>query len=223
MENGYRNIGYFLLALPVIFVAGFWVPYLSQIPHFDSSITGPVHLHALLLFSWIVLLVIQPLAIRRGALSLHQILGRISYVLMPLIVISAITMVHKEYDGHLANGMGLGAALAAEFLSVSQLVLLAIFYCSAIVHIKRRDRAAHMRYMICIALVLLPAGLARILGYWFDFKQSLAQTDCLVVIDLCLMGLIWLDRNRVAARPYIQALAAYIVIELSWVAIGRPI
>jgi hypothetical protein len=223
MESAYRNIGYFLLALPVIFVAGFWIPYLSEIPHFDSSITVPVHLHALLLFSWIVLLVIQPLAIRRGALTLHRILGRISYVLMPLIVVSAVAMIHKEYHEHLANGIGLGAALAAEFLSISQLVLLAIFYGSAIVHIKRHEVAAHMRYMICIALVLLPAGLARIFGYWFDIKQSLSQTYCLAVIDLCLIGLLWFDRSRhVAARPYILALAAYAVIEASWVAIGRP-
>jgi hypothetical protein len=177
-----------------------------------------------LLFSWLVLLVVQPLAIRRGAFNLHRILGRISYVLLPLIVVSAVAMLHKEYHEHLASGMGLGAARAAEFLSVSQLVLLGIFYCSAIVHIKRREVAAHMRYMICIALVLLPAGLARTLGYWFDIRQSLSQTYCLVVIDLCLIGLLWFDRSRdVVARPYIQALAAYIVIEAIWVAIGRPV
>jgi hypothetical protein len=223
VDSAYRNIGYFLLALPVIFVAGFWIPYFSEIPHFDSSITIPVHLHALLLFGWIALLVIQPLAIRRGAVNLHRTLGRISYVLMPLIVVSAVAMVHKEYHEHLANGMGSGAALGAEFLSVAQLVLLAIFYWSAIVHIRRHEVAAHMRYMICIALVLLPAGLARILGYWFDIKQSVSQTCCMVVIDLCLIGLIWFDRSRhLAARPYIQALGAYIAIEASWVAIGRP-
>jgi hypothetical protein len=223
MESAYRNIGYFLLALPVIFIAGFWIPYFSEIPRFDPAITVPVHLHALLLFGWIVLLVIQPLAIRLGAFNLHRILGRISYVWMPLIVISAVAMVHKEYHEHLADGMGSRAALAAEFLSVCQLVLLAIFYCAAMVRIKRHEVAAHMRYMICIALVLLPAGLARILGYWFDFKQSLSQTYCMAAIDACLIGLIWFDRSRQAAsRPYIQALAAYIVIEVSWVAIGRP-
>jgi hypothetical protein len=65
MESAYRNVGYFLLALPLVFVAGFWIPYLSEIPRFEPSITVPVHLDALLLFAWIVLLVVQPLAIRR--------------------------------------------------------------------------------------------------------------------------------------------------------------
>jgi hypothetical protein len=224
MESAYRNIGYFLLALPLIFVAGFWIPYFSEIPHFDPAITAPVHLHALLLFAWVVLLVVQPLAIRSGAFNLHRVLGRISYALMPLIVVSAVAMIHKEYHEHLAGGVPSGAALAAEFLSASQLVLLGIFYCSAIIHIKRHEVAAHMRYMICIALVLLPAGLARTFGYWFDVRQSLSQTYCLAVIDLSLIGLIWFDRNRhLAAKPYTQALAAYVVIEASWVALGRPV
>jgi hypothetical protein len=110
MESAYRNIGYFLLALPLIFVAGFWIPYLSEIPRFDPSITAPVHLHALLLFAWVVLLVVQPLAIRSGAFPLHRILGRISYALMPLIVVSAVAMIHKEYHEHLADGTRSGPA-----------------------------------------------------------------------------------------------------------------
>jgi hypothetical protein len=224
MERAYRNIGYILLALLPIFIAGFWIPYFSEIPRFDPSITVSVHLHALLLFAWIVLLVLQPLAIRIGAYNLHRNLGRMSYILMPLIVISAIAMIHKEYREHVAGGMRSSAALAAEFLSLSQLALLGIFYCSAIVHIRRRQAAAHMRYMICIALVLLPAGLARTFGYWLDIRQSSAQSYCLAIIDLSLVGLIWFDRARhFVARPYIQALAAYVAIEASWVALGRPI
>jgi hypothetical protein len=224
MERAYRNVGYFLLALLPIFIAGFWIPYFSEIPRFDPAITVPVHLHALLLFVWIVLLIVQPLAIRNGAFGLHRILGRISFVLMPLIVVSALAMIHKEYHENLAGGTRSGDALAAEFLSICQLALLGIFYCSALVHIRRREAAAHMRYMICVALVLLPAGLARTFGYWFDVRQSLSQTYCLLVIDLCLIGLVWFDRKRhLPARPYVQALAAYAVIEAGWVALGRPV
>jgi hypothetical protein len=224
MERAYRNISYFLLALLPIFVAGFWIPYFSEIPRFDQSITVPVHVHAVLLFAWIVLLIIQPLAIRTGAFSLHRTLGKISYVLMPLIVVSAVAMIHKEYHERLVGGVRAEAALSAEFLSAAQLVLLGIFYCSAIIRIRRRDVSAHMRYMICVAFVLLPAGLARTFGYWFNVKQSLSQTYCLILIDLCLIGLIRFDRHRhLAARPYIQALAAYVAIEASWVALGRPV
>jgi hypothetical protein len=224
MERSYRNIGFILLVLVPIFIAGFWIPYFSEIPRFDRSITVPVHLHALLLFAWIVVLIVQPLAIRGGAFGLHRVLGRISYGMMPLIVLSAVVVVHKEYRENLAGGTSAGAALAAEFLSIAQLVLLCLFYCAAIIQIRRRDVATHMRYMICIALVLLPAGLARTFGYWFNLRQSLSQTYCLMLIDLCLIFLIWFDRHRyVVARPYIKALAAYLAIEGTWLALGRPV
>jgi hypothetical protein len=78
--------------------------------------------------------------------------------------------------------------------------------------------------MICIALILLPAGLARTLGYWFHVRQSLSQAVCLVLIDAFLTALIIFDKRRQsAARPYIMALSAYIVIEALWVSLGRPV
>ena len=64
MERAYRNLGYVLTVLLPIFVAGFWIPYLSEIPHFDQSITAAVHIHAVLLFTFLILLIVQPLAIR---------------------------------------------------------------------------------------------------------------------------------------------------------------
>ena len=67
MERVYRNLGYFLLALAPIFITGFWIPHLSEIPHFDPSIATAVHVHAALLFSWVELLIVQPFPIRYRA------------------------------------------------------------------------------------------------------------------------------------------------------------
>ena len=55
MERAYRNLGYVLIVLVPIFIAGFWIPYLSEIPHFDESITAAVHIHAAsaVLLSWL--------------------------------------------------------------------------------------------------------------------------------------------------------------------------
>ena len=72
MERAYRNLGFLLLILLPIFIAGFWIPYFSQIPHFDPSITTIVHIHAVLLFTFLVLLIVQPLAIRYKAFSIHR-------------------------------------------------------------------------------------------------------------------------------------------------------
>ena len=224
MQGGYRNLGYILLVFPLMIVAGFWIPYFSQIPKFDASITTAVHIHALLLFAWVGLLVIQPLTARNGAFSIHRILGKASYVLMPLVVVFSVTMLRKEYQENLAGGMNAAAARSAEYLSTVQVTLFAAFYGLAIARIRQRDTAEHMRYMLCIALVLLPAGLARTLGYWFGVNQSTSQAVCLALIDLCLISLIVFDRRRhLAARPYVVALAAYVIVETGWLALGRPV
>lgn len=229
MERAYRNLGYFFLALIPIFVAGFWVPYFSEIPHFDSSITLAVHVHATLLFCFLALLIFQPLAIRYRAFATHRILGKLSNCLMPFILLFSAAMIGKEYREHLANGVTAATARQEEFLSAVQASLLGIMYILSISSIRRRDVSAHMRYMICIALILLPAGLARTLGYWFNVRQSSAQAVCLIFIDLSLTVLIFVDRRRQAPsrpsvdRPYIATLLAYIVIEAVWVSIGRPV
>lgn len=222
--SGYRNIAFLLLALPLVLIAGFWIPYFAQIPRFDPSITAAVHVHAMLLFAWVALLVIQPLAIRSNALPLHRTLGKISYALVPLVLVFAVAMLIKEYHEHLAAGMSVRSGVVAEYLSALQLALFASFYGVAIVRARRHDVAEHLRYMICIALVLLPAGLSRTLGYWFNVRQRSSQTVCFAVIDLCLLALIAFDRKRSgASRPFLVAIAAYLAVETGWIALGRPV
>ena len=116
------------------------------------------------------------------------------------------------------------AARNDEFLSAIQLLLLGSLYGLAISSIRSRDVAAHMRYMICIVLVVLPAGLARTLGYWFHMRQSSSQTVCLGLIDAFLLALIWFDkRGNRPSRPYVMTFAAYLAIEAVWFSLGRPV
>jgi hypothetical protein len=224
MERAYRSLGYFLLALLPIFIAGFWIPYLSEIPAFDPSITPPVHIHAMLLFTWIVLLVLQPFAIRYKAFATHRLLGRASYIVMALIVPFTLAMIWKEYHEKLADGQSITSALQAEFVSAAQLVITVAMYVLAIARIQKRDVPAHMRYMICIALFLLPAGLSRTQGYLFGVRQVTSQTISLVVIETCLAALIAFDiRRQLNARPYVVAFFAYNATAVVWIALGRPV
>ena len=205
-------------------VAGFWIPYIAAFPKFDPGITVAVHVHAALLFTWIALLVIQPLAIRYGAFPLHRFLGIASLGLMPLIVLFAATMIWKEYGERIGGGASRMAALRGEFLSAAQLFLLIAIFLLAIAHIRARNVSSHMRYMLCIALVLLPAGLARPLGYWFEQTPATSQTISLSVIDACLIALIAYDKYRnLPSKPYYVTLVAYIVIEGVWISLGRPV
>ena len=224
MERAYRNVGYFLCALVPIFIAGFWIPYFSEIPHFDALITPAVHVHAILLFTWLGLLIVQPLLIRFGALPIHRQLGKASYVLMALIVPFAVAMMFKEYHENLSQGATSVAARNAEFTSAAQLLVVVAAYLLALISIRKRDVGAHMRYMICIGIFLLPAGLTRTLGYWFNVRQRTGATVSLAVIEVCLAALIAYDlRRRLNPQPYIVGFLGYNVTAIAWIALGRPV
>ena len=224
MERAYRNVGYFLLALVPIFVAGFWIPYLSAFPNFDTSITPAVHVHAILLFTWLALLVVQPLLVRFRALTIHRQLGRASYVLMTLIVPFAVAMLFKEYRESLSQGATSIVARNAELISAAQLLVIVAAYVLAIISIRKRNVAAHMRYMICIGIFLLPAGLTRTLGYWFNVKQMTGATVSLSVIGACLTALTVYDLRRgLNPSPYVLGLLGYSVTAIIWIALGRPV
>jgi hypothetical protein len=133
-------------------------------------------------------------------------------------------MIWKEYHEKLLDGKSAAFALQAEFTSAAQLMVTVVMYVLAIVCIKKRDVPSHMRYMVCIALFLLPAGLARTFGYWFSVRQAASQTICLAVIEIFLAALIAFDiRRHLNARPYIVASLAYNATAVVWIALGRPV
>ena len=150
MERAYRNLGYVLIVLLPIFVAGFWIPYFSEIPQFDQSITAAVHIHAVLLFTFLLLLIVQPLAIRYNAFSMHRILGKLANILIPFALVFSVAMLWKEYHEHLTSGATAHFARNAEFLSAVQLLLFGTLYGASIASIRRRDVATHMR---CISVL----------------------------------------------------------------------
>ena len=224
MERAYRHAGYFLLAFLPVFIAGFWIPYFSEIPHFDATITPAVHVHAILLFSWLALLIFQPFAIRYRAVALHRRLGEASVVLMALIVPYAVAMLFKEYHEAVAAGATSAAARNGELISAAQLLVTVAAYVMAIVSIRRRDVPAHMRYMLCTGIFLLPAGLTRTLGYWFGVRQMTGATVSTAAIEACLAGLILFDmRRKLNPGPYMRALAGYSLTAAAWILLGRPV
>ena len=205
-------------------LAGFWVPYFSVFPHFDAHFSSAVHLHARVQFSWVALALVQPLAIRARAFRTHRLLGRLSYGLAPLIVVLAAAMVFKEYGEQRAAGESVRDALAGEYLSVMGLPQLSALYLLAIARIRKGDVAAHLRYMICIAIVLVPAGFSRMLGYLFDIRLRSSASASLLLVDACLVALILYDRRRHAASgAYWLTLGSLLAIEAGWYALGRPV
>ncbi|SFF38736.1 hypothetical protein SAMN05216167_1613 [Spirosoma endophyticum] len=87
MEKLYRTSSYLFIAVMLMVFVGFYKTYFGLFPHFDG-ITLALHIHAVTILAWMSILIIQPFLIRGKKLELHRLIGKISYVVMPLVVLS---------------------------------------------------------------------------------------------------------------------------------------
>jgi hypothetical protein len=220
MDKNYENTGFYFLVLVAFVAFGFYYPYFSLIPHFPN-ITALIHVHALALMLWVVLLVVQPLLIRFRERSAHKAIGIFSYLLVPVIAVTSVGVMLKQFDERSLQHVGRVENLEALYVSCGELVLFCAFYGLAVLY--RRNVALHMRYMILTGLVLVTPALARVLGYWFEIEQYPSFVITFVLIDLILAALIALDwRRRDRRRPFLIGLALSLLFHVSWFTLGHP-
>lgn len=194
---GYAFVLFFLAAL-----AAFWPQYLSRLPRGGFY----RHFHASLMTLWFGLLVAQPLLIRAGRRPLHRWLGRTSFAVAPLAVVSMVLLTHVRVHE-------LPAASTQAYFAVLPLamaVLFAVAYALAIAY--RHQPALHARYMICTGLALVDPVGARLIGFYLPFAVPdwAYQGTTFTLTDLFLVWMIWRERRAVhgrAAFPVMLAVA----------------
>lgn len=204
MEKAYKNLGYFFLLLVPFAFLGFYKRYLSQFPEFQETTTY-IHIHAAIASVWLFMLIIQPFLIRNQKYKQHRIVGRISYFVFPLLILSFIPGIMRMASSGSPN----------LFFPLSDAIMLIILYSLAIYH--RKNVAKHMRYMIGIALVFLDPTLGRIGGLLLNLSDNVNQNALCVLIYLILISLIVLDRkNEKDYQPYLLILSLWIIHQITF-------
>ena len=206
MENNYKYVGYFfILLIPLTFI-GFYKSYFESFPIFNENISFWHHLHAVIASLWILMLIIQPLLIHYKKFHLHKSLGKISYALFSLLILSFVPMTIS-----LVNRFN----ISYIFFPLANVVLLLIFYSLAIFY--KRKKEFHMRYMIATALVFIDPTVSRIVGHIFPESDLMWSHVVFGINYSILFGLIIMDRlNRRNFIPYGIALTCFIIYQASY-------
>jgi hypothetical protein len=223
MEKQYRNIGFYFLILPVFVLLGFYYPYFSLFPKF-KSIPVLIHVHTIVLMLWVSILIVQPILIRYGKYRAHRIIGRLTYYLLPLVMITLIGVIRKQYYEGIEQKMTSIQSLEAVFTSIASIFTILIYYSLAIIQILKRNIGLHMRYMICLFLEFIPPTFGRTLGYWLNIRQFYTYNISILVSAIILILLIISDKKRkLNYSPYVLALSLYVFVNGIWYAMGHPI
>ena len=212
-QHEYRNMAIFIVLIIIGVQWGFYATYTSQFPTFKNS-TNIIHIHGALLMTWLLLLVVQPMLIHLGKAKLHRTIGKVSYVLGPLIILF-LFLVGKGGYTRAAGKAPEEEILAVMALDIRGLVSFAILWALAMLY--RKTPSAHMRYMIATGILGIGPGMGRGLINSLDYSLWTAMTIT-DVLDLLIVGvLLGIDLvKRNNYKPFMVVFVLLLVGAVIW-------
>ena len=201
----YRASVFYFVLLFGLSIGAFWQTYFFP-PKYEKD--WHVHLHGVAMFAWMVVLVAQAALMRAGQRPLHRQLGKISYGLVPLMVVSTVLLAHHRLQSGVTEELVYFLAVQGALIAT-----LAIAYGLAMANRKRPQ--LHMRYMLCTALPLIDPILARLLFFHAGMQYPAAQLVTYGVTDAILVLLAWSDcHNPEGRRVFLVMLGVFVASQV---------
>ncbi len=194
-----------MVILFVLMHVAFHPTYIQYFPEF-LDFTWTHHIHGALMAAWMMVLIVQPYLIYNKKYKAHRLIGKLSYVIAPLVLISMFMITRVSYLKTVGN-MPFEEVAAIQALNFVTPLNFILFYSLAIIN--KRDVYSHKRYMIATAFTISPAILSRLLYYIFGdiehYAFFIAEYLGLGVIILLLANDLIKKANPV---PYIVVAVA---------------
>ncbi len=223
--NVYPNLGYWFLLIIPLLVGGFYNSYFSILFQPKPTI---IHIHFTLMALWIMMVITQPFFIKFKKLHLHRLVGKCSYVLVPLLLLSTIFIIRYSFYAGIDRLMS-GSIHAATPVSYEEaakisategaigtvyFLWLTTFYILAIIN--RRPSPVHARYMLATALTVLGPTVDRIFFIVFKletFPFGIPVYAGAFFLEVGILGLLlWKDyQHKKPTRTLWTALLIYLV------------
>jgi hypothetical protein len=181
------------LLMAAIIVAGFSL----QLAMGRSSFASPlrVHLHAVVMFGWVVLFVTQNALVSSGSLALHRRLGWIGAAwVVAMVVMGFVVTIAIVRNGNVPFFF-----TPVQFLVFDPVALLTFAGLTAAAIVNRRATDWHRRLHICGTAVLLGPAFGRLMP--MPLLQPFAYEATTVAILLFLLGVMLADRNDGRVHP----------------------
>ena len=152
----YRNSAWLFAVFAAGVLIAFWPSYYSRL---GSQASFHAHAHGLAMTLWCALLVTQGWLIRSGNRARHRQIGVLSFVLVPLIVLTTVNFLHFRAQDVQRLDSG---ALGTFALVLNALVAFVLIYGLGIAF--RRQPPIHARYMLSTIFPLFTPVTDRLIG-----------------------------------------------------------
>jgi len=149
----------FFTAAVIVSLAGFFNSYIRFFPA-AGKFPFAIHIHFIAFVFWFALLLVQPLLVRRKNYRLHRKLGRLSYFIAPVLVITMLWLISNRFQ----REWPVFRSEASITLLAGILDTILFSGCYIIAMRSRHNVRWHVAFLIGATLVILNPGLSRLLN-----------------------------------------------------------
>lgn len=161
-----------------------------------------LHIHAVLMGSWLLLLLAQAILMATGRSAQHKRLGLVAAVLAPAVLVAMIGVVQSRWSPIASLPPDLltpGELSRTNFMSnvLLEQIRMAVLFAGFVIWAfltRRRNPETHKRLMILATLTLLPAAIDRIA--WLPATMAASPTSMPVYTLLWLLPVLIYDIAR---------------------------
>jgi hypothetical protein len=176
-----------------------------------------LHVHAVLMGSFLVLMLTQTILVAVGRVDLHRKLGRIAFVLAPALIVVGFLLVPVSYHYHWHAAQAAPPAVRQNLMHpfVWDIILLVQLSIGLLFSIfitvglcaRRSNPGLHKRMMLIAPAMALPPA--------FNRMTWLPQIPFIYPVLVLLPMFIWdVKRNRRVHSAYLIWLAVYVPVQL---------
>jgi len=191
----FEKSGYYFIGLVAIMFLGFWPTYFSKYFNGTANFNLYFHFHFMMASLWIGLLIVQPLLIKRKKLAIHKKIGKLSFIILPLFIISVIALKHHQIGGVVREGLG-----ASLWLQLKDIIIISVMYTIAIMN--KHNIQIHARAMIATGIVFIEPTLGRfiILTVLPEPNFILGLGITVAIMYTLIISLIIIERKQTSGR-----------------------
>jgi hypothetical protein len=219
----------------LIVLTGFIPDSLAKIEAVQAGRRPPfplvMHVHAVLMGSFLLLLLAQTSLVAIGRSDLHRRLGLVAMVLAPALVVAGMVLAptnyHAAWNAAQSGSPALREAMAARIPQLDNILLLQIrvgilfsLFLAVGLRARGRDAGFHKRMMILATAIPLSAAIDRMGWLPSTLPAAPLSSDLYVLLAVAPMIAWDLTRNRTVNRAYWiwtpLYLAACLVVNLLW-------
>lgn len=221
----FPHIEKWLVLLIPLAVFGFYPGYWSKLTVNKTTVQ---HVHAFFMCVWVIMSIVQPYLIMKKKTHIHKVVGKISYVLIPLIVISGYILIQARYErillriqNEVATGKlnitteeVLNRVASSQRHGIIFLLMLIIFYILAVIN--RKKILDHATYMIGAIFTSIDPSLDRMIGHWASANEIepnffIDYGSQLFALILLIALAIYQRSKKQSLRPVLIAIGIYVI------------